>query len=192
LSVPADGGRDRSRSLVETLKRLTGLSARIAEMRLRVAAAGLGSAQGVDRVMTTEIIIVDDQELVRLGYRMVINSQSDLKVIGEAGDGAQAITAARVLRPDVVLMDIRMPYLDGVLAARQIVREEPGARIILVTTFDLDEYIEAGLRAGVRGFLLKDATPARLLAAIRAVKAGELVLPSAAVEASGSSSASAL
>jgi DNA-binding NarL/FixJ family response regulator len=122
----------------------------------------------------------------------VINSQSDLKVIGEAGDGAQAITAARVLRPDVVLMDIRMPYLDGVLAARQIVREEPGARIILVTTFDLDEYIEAGLRAGVRGFLLKDATPARLLAAIRAVKAGELVLPSAAVEASGSSSASAL
>src|ERR1700748_3236847 len=110
--------------------------------------------------MTTEIIIADDQELVRLGYRMVINSQSDLKVTGEAGDGAQAITAARVLRPDVILMDIRMPHVDGVLAARQIVREEPGAKVILVTTFDLDDYLEAGLKAGVRGFLLKDATPA--------------------------------
>jgi DNA-binding NarL/FixJ family response regulator len=142
--------------------------------------------------MTTEIIIADDQELVRLGYRMVINSQSDLKVIGEAGDGAQAITAARVLRPDVMLMDIRMPYVDGVRAARQILREEPGAKIILVTTFayDYDDYLEAGVQAGVRGFLLKDAPPPRLLAAIRAVKAGELVLPPAPARASGSSSAS--
>jgi DNA-binding NarL/FixJ family response regulator len=142
--------------------------------------------------MTTEIIIADDQELVRLGYRMVINSQSDLKVIGEAGDGAQAITAARVLRPDVVLMDIHMPYVDGVLAARQIVREDPGAKIILVTTFayDYDDYLEAGLQAGVRGFLLKDAPPPQLLAAIRAVKAGELVLPSAPAGASGAASAS--
>ena len=130
--------------------------------------------------MATEIIIVDDQELVRVGLRMVINSQSDLKVTGEAGDGAQAITAARVLRPDVMVMDIRMPDVDGVLAARQIVREEPGAKIILITTFDLDEYVEAGLEAGVRGFLLKDATPTQLLAAIRAVKAGDLVLPAAA------------
>lgn len=142
--------------------------------------------------MATEIIIVDDQELVRLGLRMVINSQSDLKVTGEAGDGAQAITAARVLRPDVMLMDIRMPDVDGVLAARQIVREEPGAKIILITTFDLDDYVEAGLEAGVRGFLLKDATPAQLLAAIRAVKAGELVLPSTTPGQPRSSSASAL
>jgi DNA-binding NarL/FixJ family response regulator len=142
--------------------------------------------------MATEIIIVDDQELVRLGLRMVINSQSDLKVTGEAGDGAQAITAARVLRPDVMLMDIRMPDVDGVLAARQIVREEPGAKIILITTFDLDDYVEAGLEAGVRGFLLKDATPAQLLAAIRAVKAGELVLPSTAPGQPRSSSAPAL
>jgi DNA-binding NarL/FixJ family response regulator len=144
--------------------------------------------------MTTEIIIADDQELVRLGYRMVINSQSDLKVIGEAGDGAQAITAARVLRPDVMLMDIHMPYLDGVLAARQIVREELGAKVILVTTFayDYDDYLEAALQAGVRGFLLKDAPPTQLLAAIRAVKAGELVLPSAPAEASGSSTASTI
>jgi DNA-binding NarL/FixJ family response regulator len=142
--------------------------------------------------MATEIIIVDDQELVRVGLRMVINSQSDLKVTGEAGDGAQAITAARVLRPDVMVMDIRMPDVDGVLAARQIVREEPGAKIILITTFDLDEYVEAGLEAGVRGFLLKDATPAQLLAAIRAVRAGELVLPSTTPGQPRSSSASAL
>ena len=142
--------------------------------------------------MATEIIVVDDQELVRLSFRMVINSQPDLKVTGEAGDGAQAITAARVLRPDVMLMDIRMPDVDGVRAARQILRENPGAKIILVTTFDLDAYVEAGLQAGVRGFLLKDGTPAQLLAAIRAVKAGELVLPSPAAGESGSSSAPAL
>jgi DNA-binding NarL/FixJ family response regulator len=133
--------------------------------------------------MATEIVVVDDQELMRLGFRMVINSQSDLKVIGEAGNGAQAITAARVLRPDVILMDIRMPDVDGLQAARQILREEPRAKIILITTFgyDYDDYLEAGLEAGVRGFLLKDATPAQLLAAIRAVRGGELVLPAPAV-----------
>jgi DNA-binding NarL/FixJ family response regulator len=132
--------------------------------------------------MPTEIVVVDDQELARLGLRMAINSQSDLKVIGEAADGAQAITAARVLRPDVILMDIRMPDVDGLQAAREIIREEPRAKIILVTTFgyDYDDYLEAGLQAGVRGFLLKDTTPAQLLAAIRAVKAGELVLPAPA------------
>jgi DNA-binding NarL/FixJ family response regulator len=132
--------------------------------------------------MPTEIVVVDDQELMRLGFRTVINSQPDLKVIGEAADGAQAITAARVLRPDLILMDIRMPDVDGLQAARQIIREEPLAKIILITTFgyDYDDYLEAGLQAGVRGFMLKDATPAQLLAAIRAVKAGELVLPAPA------------
>jgi DNA-binding NarL/FixJ family response regulator len=141
--------------------------------------------------MATEIIVVDDQELMRLGFRMVINSQPDLKVIGEAGDGAQAITAARVLRPDLIIMDIRMPDVDGLQAARQIIREDPAARIILVTTFDLDDYVEPGLQAGVRGFLLKDVTPVELLAAIRAVQAGEFVLPAPAAP-SRSSSASAL
>jgi DNA-binding NarL/FixJ family response regulator len=130
--------------------------------------------------MPTEILVVDDQELMRLGLRMVINSQPDLKVIGEAADGAQAITAARVLRPDVILMDILLPDADGLQAARQIMHEEPRMKIILITTFDLDDYLEAGLQVGVRGFLLKDATPAQLLAAIRAVKAGELVLPAPA------------
>src|ERR1700733_5340925 len=124
--------------------------------------------------MATEIIIVDDQARVRLGFRMAINTEPDLKVTGEARDGAQAITAARVLRPDVMLMDIRMPDVDGLQAARQIVRAEPGTKIILITTFDYDydDYLEAGLQAGVRGFLLKDATPTQLLAAIRAVQAG--------------------
>jgi DNA-binding NarL/FixJ family response regulator len=133
--------------------------------------------------MPTEILVVDDQELMRLSFRMVINSQSDLRVIGEAADGAQAITAARVLRPDVILMDIRMPDVDGLQAARQIMREEPHAKIILITTFgyDYDDYLEAGLQAGVRGFLLKDATPTQLLNAIRVVKTGELVLPAPAV-----------
>jgi DNA-binding NarL/FixJ family response regulator len=133
--------------------------------------------------MPTEIVVVDDQELIRLGFRLVINSQSDLKVIGEAADGAQAITAARVLQPDLVLMDIRMPDVDGLQAARQIIGEEPRAKVILTTTFgyDYDDYLEAGLQAGVRGFLLKDATPTQLLDAIRAVKAGELVLPASAV-----------
>ena len=130
--------------------------------------------------MSTEIIIADDQELVRLGFRMVINDQPDLRVTGEAGDGAQAITAARVLRPDVMLIDLRMPGVDGLQAARQIVRDEPGAKIILTTSFDFDDLVEAGLQAGVRGFVLKDTTPARLVAAIRAVKAGELVLPAPA------------
>jgi DNA-binding NarL/FixJ family response regulator len=132
--------------------------------------------------MATEIIIVDDQELVRLGFRMVINSQPDLNVTGEAGNGPQAITAARVLRPDVMLMDIRTPDVDGLQAARQIVRAEPGTKIILITTFDhdYDDYLEAGLQAGVRGFLLKDAPPAQLLAAIRAVATGEFILPARA------------
>jgi DNA-binding NarL/FixJ family response regulator len=127
--------------------------------------------------MTTEIFVVDDQELMRLSFRMVIDSQPDLKVTGEATCGAEAIAAARILRPDVMLMDVRMPDIDGLRAARQIIHEDRSARIILVTTFDIGEYVEAGLRAGVRGFLLKDATPARLLATIRAVAAGELVLP---------------
>jgi DNA-binding NarL/FixJ family response regulator len=132
--------------------------------------------------MVTEIVVVDEQELIRLGFRMVIDSQPDLKVTGEASDGAGAIAVARALRPDVVLMDIRIPDVDGLLAARQIMREETRTKVILITTFgyDYDDYLEAGLQAGVRGFLFKDATPAQLLAAIRAVKAGELVLPALA------------
>ena len=130
--------------------------------------------------MAIEVLIVDDQKLMRLSFRMVIDSQPDLRVTGEAGGGAEAITAARSLRPDVMLLDVRMHPVDGVHAARQIMREDPEAKIILVTTFDFDDFPDAGLQAGARGFLLRDATPTRLLSAIRAVAAGEFVLPAPA------------
>jgi DNA-binding NarL/FixJ family response regulator len=129
--------------------------------------------------MSTEIVIVDDQELMRLSFRLVIDSQPDLRVTGEAADGLAAIAAAIKLRPDVMLMDVRMPALDGVQATERIMAADPEARIVLVTTFDLDGYLEAGRRAGACGFLLKDTAPAQLLAAIRAVAAGATVFPAA-------------
>jgi DNA-binding NarL/FixJ family response regulator len=129
--------------------------------------------------MSTEIVIVDDQELMRLSFRLVIDSQPDLRVTGEAADGLAAIAAAIKLRPDVMLMDVRMPALDGVQATERIMAADPEARVVLVTTFDLDGYLEAGRRAGACGFLLKDTAPAQLLAAIRAVAAGATVFPAA-------------
>lgn len=119
------------------------------------------------------ILLVDDQQLVRLGFRMVLEAEQDLSVVGEAADGAQAIRLAGELRPDVVLMDVRMPALDGIEATRRIVEANPAARIIILTTFDLDEYAFGGLRAGASGFLLKDARPEELTAAVRAVAAGD-------------------
>jgi DNA-binding NarL/FixJ family response regulator len=130
--------------------------------------------------MSTEIVIVDDQELMRLSFRLVLDSQPDLRVTGEAADGLAAIAAAIKLRPDVMLMDVRMPALDGVQATQRIMAADPEARIVLVTTFDLDGYLEAGRRAGACGFLLKDTAPAQLLAAIRTVAAGGTAFPSAA------------
>jgi DNA-binding NarL/FixJ family response regulator len=126
--------------------------------------------------MTTGIVIADDQELMRMGFRMVIDSQPDLEVIGEASNGREAIDATRRLAPDVVLMDVRMPEWDGVQATRTIVDAGLASRIIILTTFDLDEYVYAALRAGASGFLLKDAQPAELLAAIRAVASGDAVV----------------
>jgi DNA-binding NarL/FixJ family response regulator len=126
--------------------------------------------------MTTGILLVDDQELMRMGFRMVIDSQPDLEVIGEAANGREAINATRSLAPDVVLMDVRMPECDGVQATRTIVESGAASRIIILTTFDLDEYVYAALRAGASGFLLKDAQPAELLAAIRAVASGDAVV----------------
>ena len=126
--------------------------------------------------MSTRIVLADDQELVRAGFRMVIDSQPDLSVVGEAATGQEAVTAMRELAPEVLLMDIRMPVMDGIQAARAILADNRAARIILLTTFDLDAYVTAGLRAGVCGFLLKDTPPADLLSAIRTVAAGDAVV----------------
>ncbi|MGO4299986.1 response regulator [Leifsonia sp. RAF41] len=119
------------------------------------------------------ILLVDDQQLVRLGFRMVLEAEPDLVVVGEAADGAEAVRLSALLRPDVVLMDVRMPVLDGIEATRRIVEADQDARIIVLTTFDLDEYAFGGLRAGASGFLLKDARPDELIAAVRAVSAGD-------------------
>ena len=126
--------------------------------------------------MTTGILLADDQELMRMGFRMVIDSQPDLKVVGESANGREAIESTRRLAPDVILMDVRMPECDGVQATRTIVESGVASRIIILTTFDLDEYVYAALRAGASGFLLKDAQPAELLAAIRAVASGDAVV----------------
>ncbi len=132
--------------------------------------------------MTLRVFLVDDQALVRGGLRMVIDSQPDMTVAGEAGDGREALSALEVTTADVVLMDVRMPRLDGVGATRLLLERarEEAPRVIVLTTFDLDEYVFAALRAGASAFLLKDADPEELLAAIRAVVSGDAVVaPSA-------------
>jgi DNA-binding NarL/FixJ family response regulator len=126
--------------------------------------------------MITRVLLADDQELMRMGFRMVMDTQPDLEIVGEASNGVEAVEATRILSPDVVLMDVRMPELDGVEATRQIVAWQSSARIVILTTFDLDEYVYAALRAGASGFLLKDAPPGDLLAAIRAVASGDAVV----------------
>jgi DNA-binding NarL/FixJ family response regulator len=126
------------------------------------------------------VFLADDQALVRSGFRMLIESEDDLVVVGEASDGAATLRALSAQPVDVVLMDIRMPVMDGVEATRLIVQSGLGTRVLVLTTFDLDEYVFAALKAGASGFLLKDARPADLLNAIRTVAAGEAVMaPSA-------------
>jgi len=120
----------------------------------------------------TRVVLVDDQALLRLGFRAVLEQQADLEVVGEAGNGVDGVAMTRALQPDVVLMDVRMPAMDGIEATRQIVRSGSAARVLVLTTFDLDDYVFAALRAGASGFLLKDAAPAELLAGIRAVASG--------------------
>jgi DNA-binding NarL/FixJ family response regulator len=122
------------------------------------------------------VLLADDQELMRMAFRMVIDTQPDMSIAGEATNGREAVAAAQRLAPDVVLMDVRMPEMDGVQATRLIVESNSRARIIILTTFDLDEYVYAALRAGASGFLLKDTPPADLLSAIRAVASGDAVV----------------
>lgn len=119
------------------------------------------------------LLLVDDQQLIRLGMRMVLEADPGFEVVGEAGDGHEALAAVDRLKPDVVLMDVRMPGMDGIEATRRVVEAHPQSRIIILTTFDLDEYAFAGLNAGASGFLLKDAQPTELATAIRAVASGD-------------------
>ncbi|MEU6179057.1 response regulator transcription factor [Streptomyces coeruleorubidus] len=124
----------------------------------------------------TTVLIADDQPLQRFGSRMLLESQDDMTVVGEAANGSEAVRMAAELHPDVVLMDIRMPGLDGIEATRRITAAGDRTRILIVTTFDLDEYAYAGLRAGASGFLVKDAQPEELLSGIRAVATGDAVV----------------
>jgi DNA-binding NarL/FixJ family response regulator len=122
------------------------------------------------------LLIVDDQAVVRLGFTALLESQQDMAVIGAAGDGQQGVRLARELEPDVVLMDIRMPVMDGIAATRQLMAFASPPRVLVLTTFDLDDYVYDALRAGASGFLLKDATPEEILAAVRVVGAGDALL----------------
>ncbi|MFI6465488.1 response regulator [Streptomyces sp. NPDC050538] len=124
----------------------------------------------------TTVLIADDQPLPRMGFRMLLDGSPGVSVVGEADNGAQAVRMAAELRPDVVLMDVRMPGLDGIEATRRIVAAGGRTRVLILTTFDLDEYAYAGLRAGAGGFLLKDVRPAELLAGIQAVATGDAVV----------------
>jgi DNA-binding NarL/FixJ family response regulator len=131
----------------------------------------------------TSVLIVDDQALVRVGLRKILEGEPDTAVVGEAGDGEDAIAEARRLRPDVVLMDIRMPVLDGIEATHRIVAKLPGTRVLILTTFGLDGYVYDALRAGASGFMLKDAPPEEIVAAVRIVASGEALLAPAVTRA---------
>jgi len=122
------------------------------------------------------VLIADDQALLRGSLRVLIETEPDLVVVGEAGNGAQAVEQVRVCHPDVVLMDVRMPVMDGIEATRRITANEPDVRVLVLTTFDLDEYVYSALRAGASGFLLKDTPPVQLLDAVRVVASGEALL----------------
>jgi DNA-binding NarL/FixJ family response regulator len=131
----------------------------------------------------TSVLIADDQALVRVGLRKILGAEPELTVVGEAADGEDAITETRRLRPDLVLMDIRMPVLDGIEATRRIVRAQPATRVLILTTFGLDSYVYDALRAGASGFMLKDAPPEEIAAAVRIVAAGEALLAPAVTRA---------
>ncbi|MFC9089241.1 response regulator [Nocardiopsis dassonvillei] len=128
--------------------------------------------------MSVRVVVADDQALVRMGLRVLLEGEADLELVGEAGDGGQAVELVRRLRPDVVLMDVRMPVVDGLEALRRIAGEEELAhtRVVVLTTFELDEYVFEALRAGASGFLIKDSDPQEMLAAVRAAARGEALL----------------
>jgi DNA-binding NarL/FixJ family response regulator len=122
------------------------------------------------------VLLVDDQSLLRMGFRLILNAEPDIEVVGEAADGASGVSMASVMHPDVVLMDVRMPGMDGIHATASIIAADPASKVLILTTFDLDQYVFAGLKAGASGFLVKDTPPAELLTAIRTVAGGHAVL----------------
>jgi DNA-binding NarL/FixJ family response regulator len=126
--------------------------------------------------MSVRVLLADDQALVRSGFRLILEAREDLEVVGEAEDGAEAVELALRLDPDVILMDVRMPKVDGVEATRRLTAAGSRARVVILTTFDLDEYVHEAIRAGASGFLLKDVQPAQLVDAVRVVAAGEALL----------------
>ena len=126
--------------------------------------------------MTLRVVVADDQALVRAGFKVLVDSEEDLEVVGEAADGDEAVQVTLRTRPDVVLMDVRMPVFDGIEATRRIMAADLATKVLILTTFDLDEYVYEGLRAGASGFLLKDTPPAQLLDGVRLVAAGEALL----------------
>jgi DNA-binding NarL/FixJ family response regulator len=127
--------------------------------------------------MSLGVLIVDDQVLVRAGFRMILEAEEDIEVVGEAADGLEAVAEARRLTPDVVLMDVRMPEMDGIEAARRLLEAGgPSTKVVMLTTFDMDEYVYDALRAGASGFLLKDVPPEQLVAGVRAVASGDALL----------------
>jgi DNA-binding NarL/FixJ family response regulator len=127
--------------------------------------------------VSVSVLIVDDQALVRTGFRMILDAEADMEVVGEAADGVQAVAEARRLNPDVVLMDVRMPELDGIEATRRLLSEDGlSSKVVMLTTFDMDEYVYEALLAGASGFLLKDVPPEQLVAGIRAVASGDALL----------------
>jgi DNA-binding NarL/FixJ family response regulator len=131
----------------------------------------------------TTVLIADDQALVRVGLRKILDAEPETDIVGEASDGEDAVSEARRLRPDVVLMDIRMPVLDGIEATRRIVTAQPSTRVLILTTFGLDTYVYEALRAGASGFMLKDAPPEEIAAAVRIVASGEALLAPAITRA---------
>jgi DNA-binding NarL/FixJ family response regulator len=126
--------------------------------------------------MTTRVLVADDQSMVRAGFRMLLGGEEDMEVVAEASNGIEAVDKAARFNPDIILMDIRMPQLDGLQATRRILAVDKAARILILTTFDLDEYVFEALRAGASGFVLKDDSPEQLIAAIRTVAAGDALL----------------
>ena len=135
-----------------------------------------GPASRSGHTAPIRVLLSDDQALVRMGFRLVLEAEDDLVVVGEAADGETAVSMARALRPDVVLLDVQMPGLDGIGATGLITEQVPESKVLILTTFDLDEYVYAGLRAGASGFLLKDVEPADMVSAVRTVAAGDAVI----------------